>query len=346
MDLEEWLAPVSDASPCGPNLEYDPAFLELEEAAKAQPDQEFGTDDGSGVHRIEGSGPEWGQVSRLARDLLARTKDLRVAIHLLRALTRTEGFAGFQRGTALIHALLDRYWESIHPELDAEDDNDPTMRVNALAPLTAAEAVVGDLREAWLVRTRQAGPVTVRDIEVMAGKLPARTDTPLSETQINGMLAAGIAEDPELPARVRGAFETVKAIETLVGDKVGSGQAIDLKPILASLFSVRQVVDRIAPQSTPGTEVVGTVGEAAGDAPSAIQAVVRLGEIRSREDVVTTLERVCEYLLKNEPGNPVPLVLRRAQRMMNMNFLELLNDLAPDGLSQAETVVGAKLENE
>lgn len=31
--------------------------------------------------------------------------------------------------------------------------------------------------------------------------------------------------------------------------------------------------------------------------------------------------------------------------MMNMNFLELMNDLAPDGLNQAEKVVGARFDN-
>lgn len=345
MDLEGFLKPVSDTSPCGPNLEYDAAFLELEEAARAQPDQEFGTDNGSGVRRIEGNGPDWPLVYRLASALLMRSKDLRIAIHLLRAMSRTDGFAGFADGVELIKALLETHWDNLHPELDADDDNDPTMRVNALAPLGAVEAVVSDVREAWLVRLRQAGTITVRDIEVLAGRLPARGESPLSEAQINGMLSTGIAEDPQLPARVRSTFDTVKAIETFISDKVGGAQAIDLKPILSTLFSVRQLLDRLAPQTAASDASDGEAHES-GATQGGTPAISRPGEIRSREDVVTTLERMCEYLSKAEPSNPVQLVLRRAQRMMSMNFLELLNDLAPDGLSQAEKIVGAKLENE
>lgn len=346
VNIEEALKPVSEASPCGPNLEYDPEFLELEEAAKAQPDQEFGTTDGSGVRRIEGSGPDWGLVNRLASSLLLRSKDLRVAMHQLRAATRIDGFAGFVQGVTLIQRLLETYWDAVHPELDAEDDNDPTMRVNALTPLAAVDVVVSDLREAWLVRTRQAGPVTVRDIEVVLGRLPPRSETPLSETQVSGMLSAGIAEDPEMPARVRAAFEIVKSIESYIADKVGGAQSLDLKPILGTLFSVRQFVDRLAPQAaeTPSGSEAGVSQPESADRQGGVAS--RPGEIRSREDVVTTLERMCEYLARTEPSNPVQLVLRRAQRMMNMNFLELLNDLAPDGLSQAEKIVGAKLENE
>ncbi len=346
MNIDEALKPVSESSPCGPNLEYDPEFLELEEAAKAQPDQEFGTTDGSGVRRIEGSGPDWGLVSRLASSLLTRSKDLRVAMHYLRAATHIEGFAGFVQGVTLIQRLLETYWDGVHPELDAEDDNDPTMRVNALTPLVAIDAVVSDLREAWLVRTRQAGPVTVRDIEVVGGRLPPRSENPLSETQVSGMLTAGLADDPDLPARVRSAFEVVKSIESYVADKVGGAQSLDLKPILGTLFAVRQFIDRLAPQTATADADSDATGGPADATEHQGRVVSKPGEIRSREDVVTTLEKMCEYLARTEPSNPVQLVLRRAQRMMNMNFLELLNDLAPDGLSQAEKIVGAKLDNE
>ena len=54
---------------------------------------------------------------------------------------------------------------------------------------------------------------------------------------------------------------------------------------------------------------------------------------------------LCQYLEKNEPTNPVQILLRRAQRMMTMNFLQLMQDMAPDGLEQAEKVVGEKLDN-
>ena len=77
-----------------------------------------------------------------------------------------------------------------------------------------------------------------------------------------------------------------------------------------------------------------------------VAAVAVPGQISSREDVMQTLGRLCDYLAVHEPTNPVQLVLRRAQRMMNMSFLELMQDLAPDGLVQAETVVGEKLNKD
>ena len=53
-----------------------------------------------------------------------------------------------------------------------------------------------------------------------------------------------------------------------------------------------------------------------------------------------------QYLDRAEPTNPAQLLLRRAQRVMNMNFLEAMNELAPDGLVQAERSVGSQLPQE
>ena len=46
--------------------------------------------------------------------------------------------------------LLDRFWDGVHPQLDADDDNDPTMRLNALAALNDEGAVVRDLYDVTL----------------------------------------------------------------------------------------------------------------------------------------------------------------------------------------------------
>lgn len=350
VDVDSWLEPVASQPPCGSNLEYDPAFLELEEAARGKPDQEFGTDDGDGVRRIEGSGPDWATVRKLSEALLGRSKDLRVAVQLTRALTRTNGLAGLEQGSRLILGLLERYWDDVHPMLDRDDNDDPTERLSALAGLSASDVLVADLREAWVLRSRQAGVLSVRDIEVASGRLQPKAGTePLSETQALGMIAAGIAEDADLAIRPRRINDTIKAIEAFISDRVGSGMGVDLKPLLTLVYPVMQFVERSAPRpAEAAAEIPDAPGPGAEGTTAAGPAVVvaRPGEIRSRTDVVETLERLCDFLMRTEPTSPVPLVLRRAQKMMSMSFLELMNDVAPDGLQQAERVVGVRFESE
>ncbi len=69
----------------------------------------------------------------------------------------------------------------------------------------------------------------------------------------------------------------------------------------------------------------------------AVQQSVRLdGRIVTREDAIKALDRVCEYYERNEPSSPLPLLIRRAQRLASKSFLDIIRDLAPDAVSQAE----------
>src|SRR6516225_5871455 len=178
------LAPIGEGSPCGDDLEYDAAFMALGDAAIGKPEQQFGE---TVIAAVE---PDWRVVSEGAEALLRRTKDLRVAVHLLRASVRLQGVTGFTLGLHLIAGLLDRYWDGIHPKLDAEDDNDPTMRLNALAPLTDEDMLLRDVYEARIGVARGLGPITVRDVAIAYNALSTVGGGPTySLAQVNGGLA-------------------------------------------------------------------------------------------------------------------------------------------------------------
>jgi type VI secretion system protein ImpA len=54
---------------------------------------------------------------------------------------------------------------------------------------------------------------------------------------------------------------------------------------------------------------------------------------------------VCEWLERNEPSNPAPLLIRRSQRLMTKSFIDIIRDLVPDGLSQVEKLAGTDLSS-
>lgn len=80
------------------------------------------------------------------------------------------------------------------------------------------------------------------------------------------------------------------------------------------------------------------VPSADGEIGSPVPAIP--GEIHSREDVVRMLEKICEFIERTEPANPAPLFIRRGQRLMTKNFVEIIQDLAPDSLNQIKQITG------
>lgn len=353
IDGEALLAEIDADAPCGADLGYDPDFAEMERAAEGKPEQQFGET------IIKGEPPNYRDVQRLALDLLGRTKDLRIAVNLTQALLRNDGLGGFAEGLELIGGLIDRYWDQVHPQLDPDDDNDPTLRINTLLALAAPSTVVRGVREVPLVRSRSVGTFSFRDYLMATGEIPApeNAETPAPES---GTIEAAFRDcdgDALLAtaAALGHARDMVERMESLLDRQVGSAASADFSPLTGELRRMEHLVsewvnrrglDRVPdpeptdePSADAATDDDSAAESAHGSAASGAPAVN--GDIRSREDVVRTLDRLCAYFEKYEPSSPLPLLLERAKRLVSKSFLEILRDLAPDAVEQAEKLRGS-----
>jgi len=62
----------------------------------------------------------------------------------------------------------------------------------------------------------------------------------------------------------------------------------------------------------------------------------------TREDAQLMLEKVKQYFVQYEPSHPAPLMIERVQRVIEMNFMDIIRDLAPDGVNQLENILGRR----
>ena len=114
VDLEQLLAPVSDGSPCGESLRWDPLYDEIKDARREGDKDALGADGAVQAN--------WGLVSAKASAALAqRSKDLMLAGYLLEALVELQGFAGLRDGLRVISGLLEKFWDGLYPSIDGDD---------------------------------------------------------------------------------------------------------------------------------------------------------------------------------------------------------------------------------
>jgi type VI secretion system protein ImpA len=169
------------------------------------------------------------------------------------------------------------------------------------------------------------------------------TELAFSREQLSAIYADN-AEQPTMIA-MREANDSLKAIAKMADDRLGSEYAPDLSAMLQPLANVTRVIlSNSASQVTEGA-TTDAEGDSSPDSVSnQVRAVSAPGEIRTREDAIRLLESVCKYLERTEPTNPAPLLIKRAQRLMTLSFLDIIKELAPSGMEQAEMITGVRRE--
>jgi type VI secretion system protein ImpA len=129
----------------------------------------------------------------------------------------------------------------------------------------------------------------------------------------------------------------------LLNDKVGGEQSLDLAAVVEMIEAVVKTCDSALGAGEAGAANADiqslTDGQAVSSSGSSSAAAVA-GEIRSRQDAIRMLEKVCEFIERTEPSNPAPLLIRRAQRLVSKNFIEIMEDLAPDSLGVIKGIAG------
>lgn len=339
VDVQRLLETISPDTPCGTDLEYDAAFLELERVAQGQPERQMGD------AVLPAAPPEWRQVSDLSIELFSRSKDLRIANYFLQSAIALRGLPGLVQGLQLIRELLAQYWDSLHPRLDADDGNDPTFRINALAGLNA-EPVIHLLWGMPLISSRAFGSVNLRAALNAAG-LQRFASESLSSEQLGA--AFQDCEGEQLEAcrtALNDAQGTLLAIEREVNERVGSARGADLGAIKQLLRHAVQILADHAPQPGVANTVTDAVAGATEATPvSPASAPARIGgEVGNRDDVLRSLDRILSYYARHEPSSPVPVLLSRAKSLVSADFATIVRNLIPDGFSQFEKLRGPEGE--
>lgn len=333
---EELLKPVSEVAPCGTDLSEEASLQELETLARGKPETQFSA----------AEPPDWKEVQARCSELFNRSKDLRVVMILSVALLELEGLPGFRESLALLKGLLERYWTAVHPQLDPLDNNDPLQRMNIIASLATPVGTFGDpfhilerLRAAPLCDSVQMGRYGLADIIRAEAGVQSGGDKPTATMpQIE---AAFRDSNPEQLGQIHRVLSDsvalVQGIDEFITRTVGAANAPDLAPLSNELVAMQK---RVAPYLPAGTVLADQAGVVL---PSGIPAQTTVpvpGDIRSRADVVKMLAKICDYYAQAEPSSPVPLVLKRAARLAEMDFLQIVKDLAPDALGQVRGVTG------
>ena len=322
-DVEELLAPVTEEKPAGEDLSYDPERQTIEgsfDTAISEEDAESDVD--------------WRGVIDLILAQSARTKDVWLPVYLCRAGARAGRLETVETGAQYLGGLFERYWESVHPELDEYGFQG---RKGPCEGLTRIGEFIGPLRRMPLLRHPRLGEYSGADFERFRDNAEAEEDYGLFRAALED-----VGEEPltEILSRIGTIIDGIRRADAVLTANAVDDTATNFRPTYDALESMQRAVAHFTSAPAESGDA-GTDDEARYDSAgsSATPGGSYKGQIDSREDVIRAIEAIESYYRRREPSSPVPLALARAREWVNADFLTVMRDIAPDGMDEVRRIL-------
>jgi len=353
LNVASLIEPVADDAPTGqdPAL-HDGVYQTLQQAIKGRVEYKVvGSDEVRIFHP-----PDWRAVYEQALECASRTRDLRVCIMLTRAAAANHGPAGLASGLELLRETCARFWDQLHPALDTETDDRAEQafrRITALNELVDRSGLLRDLRDMPILEARGIGRFGLRAIHLAQGK---ETPAPGEEVPVAGIVQAALENDTGIAdtrAAIVAARQALGGLDQELRARLGA-DAPDLAPLgrtldeMALALGASTQASPAVASAAPAPQPAAAAAAAPQPAPGAPAQPALPDELNSREQVIAALDKILSYYERREPASPIPLLLRRVKRLVPMDFLDLMEDLAPSAVKQLKEIggIGKKTSSE
>ena len=337
MNVEALIAPLSDVegAEAGPDLGYS----DDRSAIEAPFNQDAAGD--------EVDEKAWRDSIRLILKQVEQTRDLWLAVYLMRGGAKVGDLATVADGGRMLAGLLENLWAPVHPTLDEADF---IGRKTPCDSLTRVREFLNPLKRVVIFQHRQ-GKVTAEDLERFANE-GAGADG------YGPFRAAYEDKDPERAAEIKADFvaaverfdaliDAVKRTDAVLVANADGSTGTNFTALYETLNALRSATmpwAGMAAESAPAAEAEGA--SAGGDPTFAAGGggPALPGRVNSRDDVLRAIDAICDYYKAREPGHPVPVMMRRARHWVGMDFLQLLDDMVPDSMDTARRLLVSKLD--
>ncbi len=334
-DPEPLLAPHGDDEPAGKR----PSILDRNKLKEYRddfdPERDLSEEDRRNptMSAKEKVIPQWDKIISFGKDYFAKTgKDLTVAMPVVEALARKEGFAGLRDGLIFLRRLCEDCWDRMYPLI--EDASDPEEMEGRVAPFAFIDDEVNQPRFPNTVRgipllyTSEGVAVSFANCQSYESNAKPLVPQDAFHATINSASMEQVELIRQYDEDLSAAIAELQALVAVLDAKAGSNA-----PGLGALKKAIEDCQSISKQvihlrgGGPSAESANESAEGSTGVSSGGGGGTALGAVRSREDVYARLSELTQLLEQFEPHSPVPFMIRRAIEMRAMRFPELVDTL-------------------
>lgn len=349
MDYNQTIVtPINDEQVCGENLEDDSGYQNFFFEAQGTPEKY------DGQTTVAAEPPDWRTVKKNALTHLQQTKDIKLISVLAQAVLNTEGVVKFAECLEGLAGIIDSEWANFYPPLD-EDDGDPMERISALGYLTDNSFILNTLKNLPLARSKILGPISLKQIDRANDSSIEKTDSDVDITQIKAIFKDSEQQELiDLHQACQRCVGFLNAIDNSFITNASNQYSVDFDSLLKLLTHIINSLEKhadIAPEPTENSlENTEEIDGEMNDDENYQKSEKRLSfssqqfKLHSRQDVEQCIELINEYFAEHEPSSPVPILMNRAKKLVHLDFVQIMKEIAPDALEQINKLGGLESE--
>ncbi|MEQ1951971.1 ImpA family type VI secretion system protein [Mesorhizobium yinganensis] len=355
MRFDSLLNPVSETEPCGPDLDEvgDDKYLNyMLGADNRMPTRYLDAETGAPFDR---AAIDLKAETKSIGEFLEQTRDLRLLTLEARFQALAGQLTGFSESLQAIAALLEKYWDDVHPR---GYEGDFTLRQNMIGVLEDRTTVVLPLQYAPIVRDQRAGPISLRNHAVAMGTASAREEersldiNQIIETLRSESHRADIEAVHASVSAARGALASIQS-------SFDQGTNYEYSPNFELLRGVLDQLLKFIESARPdlggrGAEPEQAPAAGAPDDDGAPEGSVTVpnGKAPARADGITIADHAAaaaallaaeQYFGRSEPSSPALILVHQARLLVGKPLVAALEALLPDHAEYASIVVDSSV---
>lgn len=311
---------------------------------------------------------DWDFVKNQCAELLSHTsKDMKLALWYVDALSHTDHLAGISQGLSLLQTLNDDYWLTMYPPLDGEEES---MDIRAGLLSWFVKALTDDIKQLSLADTKVENYdynyyLTARDHDKQRQQNPdSETSNQLTLSDYNHAIKnSNETWQKALMSNLNKVTEQWQALTDQLNDLMGMDAPV-FAPVTDLLIALKQHLHPLLPEYADTTNSISQEGVADtvnstddhestksnGNKSLASTKNVTLTDFNpsnrdhqsNRRQALKLLAQIQEYFATNEPHSPVTFLLGRAIDWADMPLDQWLAHIIKneDQLSMISDMVG------
>lgn len=279
----------------------------------------------------------WNELLIDTENLLAKGIDIRVILWRMRATLHVDGISSLYENIKILENVI------INQDKDNLTEEDKQMLSSFSASLgwLSTSQCINDVKNSFLCPAVRVTVKTISEIDILQSNNTLTYPELITSIEKANSYFKNEKNIPALKEQLTVSINLLQVLEDFVNEYT-EGYLLDCKlliQLLNKLLGKLKSFDEISLESNNDLEFDMKSNNFDTNS-SKMKSLNDMRIINTRSEAVLLLDNVLQYFQVHEPSHPAPILIKRAQKMIGMDFESIIKELLPESIEALKLYTG------